>query len=94
MPHSLLTPLIVDRKQTCALLAIGKNRFWDLIRTGELEVVGGLPGKTRVSYASVKAFAENPHPHNEGTSDRAARMRVAKAAKRAALTAGNPAVAT
>jgi hypothetical protein len=82
-PNSL-EPLIVDRQTTCELLSISKNRYWSLIREGELEQVGDLTGKSRVTYASVKGYAEKRRPNAQGIGDRAFRMRSAKAAKRAA----------
>jgi predicted site-specific integrase-resolvase len=84
MPNlSQLEPLVVDRRTACTLLAISRNRFWELVKTGDLEAVGGAVGKTRITYASVKAFATKERTRHADASDRAARMRQAKAAKAA-----------
>jgi hypothetical protein len=81
MQNPNLEPLIVDRRTTCEVLNISKNKYWALVRAGELEVVGDLPGKSRVTFASVKRYAEKIRPREKGLDDRAARMRAAKAAK-------------
>ena len=50
-----LEPLLVRHKDAQRALGFGNSKYWELVKAGEIEVVG-KGAMSRATYASVKAY--------------------------------------
>jgi hypothetical protein len=55
--HEPLEPLLVKHQQARVILGYGNTKYWELVKAGEIEVVG-KGAMSRATYASIKAFVE------------------------------------
>ena len=52
-----LKPLLVSVRHAREILSIGNNKFWQLAKQGELELVGG-ERKRLVVFASIEKYVD------------------------------------
>jgi hypothetical protein len=50
-----IEPLLVRHKDAQRALGCGNSKYWELVKAGEIEVVGN-GAMSRATYASVKAY--------------------------------------
>jgi hypothetical protein len=50
-----LEPLLVRHRQAQDMLGVGATKYWELVRGGEIEVVG-TGAMSRAVYASIKKY--------------------------------------
>jgi hypothetical protein len=50
-----LEPLLVRHQQARDILGYGETKYWELVRKGEIEVVGRA-AMSRAVYASIKKY--------------------------------------
>ena len=52
-------PLLVPTARACAMLGIGRTKFWALVKGGRIDMVD-LGGRRWATFASIKALAQPP----------------------------------
>ena len=55
--NDAVEPLLVRHQQARVLLGYGNTKYWELVKAGEIEVVG-RGAMSRATYASIKALVE------------------------------------
>lgn len=52
-----LEPLLVRHQQAQQMLSLGATKYWQIVRTGEIEVVG-TGAMSRAVYVSIKRYVQ------------------------------------
>lgn len=62
-----IEPLLLRHSAAKQMLACGNSKYWELVKAGEIEVVG-KGGMSRATYASVRRYVAKLLADAQGTA--------------------------